>query len=53
MRLHAQPSPIQYRKSRGLFDYNEHMVLLIQVVGGQADSHYYCPQLAGQISATL
>lgn len=41
------PAAIQYRKSRGLLDYDERMALLIQVVEGQADGHYYYPQLAG------
>ncbi len=41
------PAAIQYRKSRGLLDYDERMALLIQVVEGQIDGQYYYPQLAG------
>jgi hypothetical protein len=41
------PAAIQYRKSRGLLDYDERMALLIQVVEGQTDGRYYFPQLAG------
>lgn len=41
------PAAIQYRKSRGLLDYDERMALLIQVVEGQVHDQYYFPQLAG------
>lgn len=41
------PAAIQYRKSRGLLDYDERMALLIQVVEGQTDGRFYYPQLAG------
>ncbi len=41
------PAALQYRKSRGLLDYDERMALLIQVVEGVPHESYYFPQLAG------
>ena len=41
------PDPIQYRKERGLIDFNEQMAILIQRVVGTRVGHYFFPAFAG------
>lgn len=41
------PDPIEYRKERGLIDFNEDMAILIQKVVGRRHGHYYFPLFAG------
>ncbi len=41
------PDPIEYRRERGLLDFNEEMGILIQEVVGNRIGKYYFPPLAG------
>jgi pyruvate, water dikinase len=41
------PDPIEYRKERGLLDYNEEMAIMIQEVVGTKISKYFFPSYAG------
>jgi len=41
------PDPIEYRRERGLLDFNEEMGILIQEVVGQRVGKYYFPAYAG------
>lgn len=41
------PDPIEYRRERGLLDFNEEMGILIQEVVGNRVGKYYFPPLAG------
>jgi len=41
------PDPIEYRRERGLLDFNEEMAILIQEVVGQRVGKYYFPAYAG------
>ncbi|MCX6539787.1 MAG: PEP/pyruvate-binding domain-containing protein [Acidobacteria bacterium] len=41
------PDPIQYRKERGLLDFNEQMAVLIQRVVGTRVGRYFFPAFAG------
>ncbi len=41
------PDPIEYRRERGLLDFNEEMGLLIQEVVGTKIGDYFCPTFAG------
>lgn len=41
------PDPIQYRKERGLLDFNEQMAVLIQRVVGARVGRYFFPAFAG------
>ncbi|MEW5981308.1 MAG: PEP/pyruvate-binding domain-containing protein [Acidobacteriota bacterium] len=41
------PDPIQYRKERGLLDFNEQMAVLIQRVVGTKVGQYFFPAFAG------
>ncbi len=41
------PDPIQYRKERGLLDFNEQMAVLIQRVVGTRVGRYFFPVFAG------
>ncbi len=41
------PDPIEYRRERGLLDFNEEMAILIQEVVGRRVGKYYFPAYAG------
>ncbi|MDI6738973.1 MAG: PEP/pyruvate-binding domain-containing protein [Candidatus Edwardsbacteria bacterium] len=41
------PDPIEYRRERGLLDFNEEMAILIQEVVGRRCGKYYLPAYAG------
>ena len=41
------PDPIEYRRERGLLDFNEEMAIVIQEVVGQRVGRYYFPAYAG------
>ncbi|MCK5848736.1 MAG: PEP/pyruvate-binding domain-containing protein [Caldisericia bacterium] len=41
------PDPIEYRRERGLLDFNEEMAILIQEVVGRKVGKYYFPAFAG------
>lgn len=41
------PDPIEYRRERGLLDFNEEMGILIQEVVGRRCGKYYLPAYAG------
>lgn len=41
------PDPIQYRRARGLLDYDERMAVLIQKVVGFKYRHWFLPAFAG------
>ena len=41
------PDPIEYRRERGLLDFNEEMGILIQEVVGTTIGRYYFPPFAG------
>jgi hypothetical protein len=41
------PDPIEYRKERGLLDFNEEMAILIQEVVGRRAGKYFLPAFAG------
>ncbi|MDO9390750.1 MAG: PEP/pyruvate-binding domain-containing protein [bacterium] len=41
------PDPIEYRRERGLLDFNEEMAIVIQEVVGQRVGKYYFPAYAG------
>lgn len=42
------PDPIEYRKERGLIDFNEEMAIMIQdVVGKKVSNKYFFPAFAG------
>lgn len=41
------PDPIEYRRERGLLDFNEEMAILIQEVVGRRVGRYYFPAYAG------
>ncbi|NOZ77730.1 MAG: pyruvate, phosphate dikinase [Acidobacteria bacterium] len=41
------PDPIEYRRERGLLDFQEQMGILIQVVVGQRTEDMVCPVFAG------
>jgi len=41
------PDPIEYRRERGLLDFNEEMGILIQEVVGTRIGNYYFPPFAG------
>jgi pyruvate,water dikinase len=41
------PDPIEYRRERGLLDFNEEMAIVIQEVVGQRAGKYYFPAYAG------
>ncbi len=43
------PDPIEYRKERGLLDFNEEMSILIQEVVGKRVGPYYIPFFAGVV----
>jgi len=41
------PDPIEYRRERGLLEFNEEMGILIQEVVGRRVGHYFLPAFAG------
>ncbi len=41
------PDPIEYRRERGLLDFNEEMAIVIQEVVGQRVGRYFFPAYAG------
>lgn len=41
------PDALQYRKEKGLLDYDERMAILLQVVEGETHGDYLFPTLAG------
>jgi hypothetical protein len=41
------PDPIEYRRERGLLDFNEEMAIVIQEVVGKRVGRYYFPAYAG------
>lgn len=41
------PDPIEYRRERGLLDFQEEMGILIQEVVGKKVGHYFLPSFAG------
>ena len=41
------PDPIEYRRERGLLDFNEEMAIMIQEVVGRRVGKYYFPSFAG------
>ena len=41
------PDPIEYRRERGLLDFNEEMGILVQEVVGKKIDHYFLPIFAG------
>jgi len=41
------PDPLEYRRERGLLDFNEEMAILIQEVVGRKVGRYYFPAFAG------
>jgi pyruvate, water dikinase len=41
------PDPIEYRRERGLLDFQEEMGILIQEVVGKKIGHYFLPSFAG------
>jgi hypothetical protein len=41
------PDPIEYRRDRGLLDFNEEMAIMIQEVVGQRVGKYFFPAYAG------
>lgn len=41
------PDPLEYRKERGLIDYQEQMAIIIQAVVGRKYGRYFCPDFAG------
>jgi pyruvate, water dikinase len=41
------PDPIEYRRERGLLDFQEEMGILVQEVVGNKIGHYYLPSFAG------
>ena len=41
------PDPLEYRRERGLLDFNEEMAVLIQEVVGRRVGKYYFPAFAG------
>lgn len=41
------PDPIEYRRERGLLDFNEEMAIVIQEVVGRRVGKYYFPAFAG------
>ncbi|MFW6041131.1 MAG: PEP/pyruvate-binding domain-containing protein, partial [Thermoplasmatota archaeon] len=46
------PDPIEYRKERGMLDFNEEMGILIQEVVGKRVGDYYLPACAGVAFST-
>lgn len=41
------PDPLEYRKERGLIDYQEQMAIIIQAVVGRKYDRFFCPNYAG------
>ncbi|MBF0542958.1 MAG: PEP/pyruvate-binding domain-containing protein [Candidatus Riflebacteria bacterium] len=41
------PDPIEYRRERGLLDFNEEMAIMIQEVAGKKAGKYFFPAFAG------